>query len=80
MGVNVSMPAGEGDNNHWLELFKQIQHHKPLEIVPQCRVVKMISWSLMWENFLNSECQSFAVNETELSSLLEASLLEGIPR
>ena len=77
MGVNVSMPPGEGENNHWLDFFKQ---PAPLEIVPPCRVVKLISWNLLWENFLNSECQSFAVNETELSALLEASYLEGTPR
>jgi hypothetical protein len=80
MGVNVSMPPGEGENNQWLELFQQMSQHKPLQIVPQCRVVKLISWNLLWENFLNSECQSFAVNETELSSLLQASYLEGTPR
>jgi hypothetical protein len=78
MGVNVSSQT-EVEGNHWVDLLKEIKK-KPLEIASQCRVVKIISWKLLWENFLNSACVSLAVNAAELTALLEASHLEGEER
>jgi hypothetical protein len=78
MGVNVSSQA-EGEGNHWVDLFKKIKQ-KPLKIAPQCRVVKSLSWKLLWENFLNSDCISLAVSAPELTALLEASHYEGEER
>lgn len=80
MGVNVSQSEGGEGNNHWIELFRHIQRQEPLQIVSQCRVLKLISWNFLWENFLNSECQSFAVNVAELSAIMNSSLIEGIEK
>lgn len=80
MGVNVSQTEGGDANNHWIELFKHIQRQELLQIVPQCRVLKLISWNMLWENFLKSECQSFAVNIAELTSLLTESIFDGIEK
>lgn len=41
-----------------------------VSISPRAKILKMISFSTLWDNFLNSPASSFALTQAEVSSLL----------
>lgn len=73
MGISMSGNQTKQEGEHYISIINPSKKNVCVQINTRAKILKCINCNDLWNNFLDSQASSFALTQSETTSLLKAS-------